>query len=56
MARAPKHLVKYLHYEVWMLGSMLQKLEAGSFPDRKTSNAMIESFCIHARNLNEFFM
>ena len=39
-----------------MLGATLEKLKTGGLPDRKTTNALIESFCIHARNLNEFFL
>jgi hypothetical protein len=56
MAPTPEQLVKHLFYEVWMLGSTLKKLKAEEHPDRKTANALIESFCIHARNLNEFFL
>jgi hypothetical protein len=56
MPPTPEQLMKHLFYEVWMLGSTLKKLKAGDFPDRKTANALIESFCIHARNLNEFFL
>ena len=56
MAPSPEQLVKHLFYKVWMLGSTLKKLKAAEFPDRKTANALIESFCIHARNLNEFFL
>jgi hypothetical protein len=56
MAPTPEQLVGHLHYEVWMLGATLEKLKTGGLPDRKTANALIESFCIHARNLNEFFL
>jgi len=56
MAPTPEQLVKHLFYEVWMLGSTLKKLNSRDFPDIKTANALIESFCIHARNLNEFFL
>jgi hypothetical protein len=48
--------VKHLSYEVRMLGEMRSKLQAGEFNDQWTANALIEAFCIHARNLNEFFV
>jgi hypothetical protein len=34
-----------------MLG---EKMKAGEYADQATFNALIESFCTHARNLNEF--
>lgn len=47
--------VKHLRYEVQMLGETFRRLEAPEFVDQTTINSLIESFCIHARNLNEFF-
>jgi hypothetical protein len=48
--------VKHLRYEVQMLGEMRRKLQAREFNDHWTANALIEAFCVHARNLNEFFL
>ena len=48
--------VKHLRYEVQMLGETRRKLLAKEFDDQLAANALIESFCIHARNLNEFFL
>jgi hypothetical protein len=48
--------VKYLCYEIEMLGLSKARLEAGEIKDRVVINALIESFCTHARNLNEFFL
>lgn len=45
---------RYLHYEVWMLRSTYDLL-IQSRSDIVINNALIESFCIHARNLIEFF-
>jgi hypothetical protein len=56
MAPTPQQLVECLFYEVWMLGSTRDKLNRRDFKDQKTANALIDSFCIHARNLNEFFL
>ena len=56
MAPTPEQLVEHLFYEVWMLGSTLNKLKLRDFKDQKTANALIDSFCVRARNLNEFFL
>ena len=48
--------VKHLLYEVRMLAETRRKLLAKEFDDNWGSNALIESFCVHARNLNEFFL
>jgi hypothetical protein len=39
-----------------MLGETRKKLLAREFDDQWCLNALIESFCIHARNLNEFLL
>lgn len=49
-------LVKHLRYEVQMLGDTWAKISARDFDGQTAQNALIESFCIHARNLNEFFV
>lgn len=46
-------LVKHFHYEVVMMRAT-HVLLAGA-PDQLTYNAFHEAFCIHARNLIEFF-
>ena len=48
--------VKHLRYEVLMLDQTRRKLKAQDFPDQYMANALIEAFCVHARNLNEFFL
>lgn len=47
-------LGEHLPYELWMLRRTKEKL---AFPsaDEVTCNALIESFCLHARQLLEFF-
>jgi len=39
-----------------MLGELRNIMRSGEDGDQPTKNAMIEAFCIHARNLNEFFL
>jgi hypothetical protein len=48
--------VKHVKYEVQMLGETRRKLQDRDFNDKWTANALIEAFCVHARNLNEFFV
>ena len=45
---------RHVLYEVWMLVETYNRLEAG-VADRVVGNALIESFCIHARALVDFF-
>jgi hypothetical protein len=47
--------LRYLFYEFWMLAETHKRLLAG-IGDAVFQNALIESFCTHARNLNEFFL
>jgi hypothetical protein len=42
----------HLNYEIWMLEETYQKLPNA---DQVINNALIEAFCLHARNLIEFF-
>jgi hypothetical protein len=44
----------HLNYEVWMLGETYTRLLV-QVPDKVIANALVESFCIHARILIEFF-
>ena len=48
--------VKQLVYEVQMLGYTRRKLQTREFDGQWTANTLIKSFCLHARNLNEFFL
>jgi hypothetical protein len=50
-----KEQLRYMFYEFWMLAETHKRLLAGS-GDAVLENALIESFCTHARNLNEFFL
>jgi hypothetical protein len=50
-----KERLQYLFYEFWMLAETHKRLLAG-IGDTVLQNAAIESFCTHARNLNEFFL
>ncbi|MFO1151410.1 MAG: hypothetical protein U1E62_23800 [Alsobacter sp.] len=45
---------EHLHYEIWMLRETYAYMLVGSFGD-VMNNALIESYCTHARNLIEFF-
>ncbi len=57
--RSDKDLLKFidehLGYELWMLARTTQILKAESAVDRETNNAVLQSLCLHARNLLEFF-
>jgi hypothetical protein len=56
VAASLKEIVEYhLHYEVAMLFATYNKLADG-VEDGKIANALIESFCIHARALNDFLL
>lgn len=44
----------HLPYEIWMLQETHQRLK-GAVSDQVVTNALIESFCIHARQLLDFF-
>jgi hypothetical protein len=50
-----KEQLRYMFYEFWMLAETHKRLLAGK-GDAVLENALIESFCTHARNLNEFFL
>ena len=52
---AKKEQLRYLFYEFWMLAQTHKRLLAG-IGDTVIQNALIEAFCTHARNLNEFFL
>jgi hypothetical protein len=46
---------KHLPYEIDMLRQTYRKLVEGQVPDEVVGNALIESFCVHARSLLDFF-
>jgi len=46
-----------LHYEVWMLYEAARSIDSDPQPDRVSfNNALVESFCVHLRNLLDFFV
>jgi hypothetical protein len=49
---SPSRREYHLNYEIWMLEETNRKPHV----DEVIKNALIESFCVHARNLFEFFM
>ena len=49
---SPARREYHLNYEIWMLEETNKKRHV----DEVIKNALIESFCVHARNLFEFFM
>jgi hypothetical protein len=52
----PEEIFKeHLHYEIDMLLATFDRLRAPVY-DPVAANALIESFCIHARNLDDFFL
>jgi hypothetical protein len=52
--RKAKTLKKHLPYEIEMLWESMILMQK-RFADRTIRNALIESFCMHGRNLMEFF-
>ena len=46
---------EHLDYEIKMLHETRKALRGEPVPTGIIANALMESFCIHARNLNEFF-
>ena len=47
-------LLRHLKYELVMLNHTFQQLQMKSLPQNEV-NVLIESFCLHARNLIDFF-
>jgi hypothetical protein len=51
-----KYFEEHLWYEIWMLGETYKLLNLLKVPmSEVVGNALIESFCVHARVLIEFF-
>jgi hypothetical protein len=51
-----KYFEEHLWYEIWMLGETYKLLNLSKVPiSEVVGNALIESFCVHARVLIEFF-
>ena len=48
---SPARREYHLNYEIWMVEETYKKRHA----DEVIKNALIESFCVHTRNLFEFF-
>jgi hypothetical protein len=46
---------EHLFYELWMLESVERLLTLGAFGPGPVSNALLESFSVHARALSQFF-
>jgi hypothetical protein len=55
MATPEEIFREHLHYEINMLLATFVQLKATGH-DPVVANALIESFCIHARNLDDFFL
>jgi hypothetical protein len=49
--KSPERREYHLDYEIWMLDETSRR----HYVDEVVNNALIESFCLHARNLFEFF-
>jgi hypothetical protein len=49
-------LKEHVAYEVQMLVDTFARLALGGDKDICTNNALIESFCVHVRNLDHFFL
>lgn len=56
MQREEELVGEHLAYEIIMLHEMRKALRGEPVPPNMIANAMMESFCLHARNLNEFFL
>jgi hypothetical protein len=46
---------RHLRYEIEMLRYAYDRLKVGGFENQGQINSLIETFCIHARNLIDFF-
>jgi hypothetical protein len=56
LSREEEHLGKHLDYEIRMLCETRKALRGEPISKQVIAFALMESFCIHARNLNEFFL
>jgi hypothetical protein len=56
LSREEELLGEHLGYEIKMLHEMRKALRGEPISKRMIANAVMESFCLHARNLNEFFL
>lgn len=55
-SREEELIGEHLDYEIKMLHETRKALRGEPVPTGIIANALMESFCIHARNLNEFFL
>jgi hypothetical protein len=51
----PENAIGHVLYEILLLLEAIRRQQKCAFPDAFYRNATIESFAVHARNLNEFF-
>ena len=56
LTRQEELLGEHLLYEIQMLHETRKALNGERVSDQIITNALMESFCVHARNLNEFFV
>ncbi|HET9935944.1 MAG TPA: hypothetical protein VFQ29_05750 [Methyloceanibacter sp.] len=56
LTRQEELLGEHLLYEIQMLHETRKALNGERVSDQIITNALMESFCGHARNLNEFFV
>ena len=56
MQRQEELIGEHLDYEIKMLHEMRKFLRGEPVSADMIANAVMESFCLHARNLNEFFL
>src|SRR5262245_15039237 len=55
LSRDEELIGEHLDYEIKMLHETRKALRGETVSANVIANALMESFCIHARNLNEFF-
>jgi hypothetical protein len=56
LSREEELIGKHLRYEIIMLHETLKALRGQPVSDNVITNALTESFCLHARNLDEVFL
>ena len=56
LSREEELIGEHLSYEIKMLHETRKALRGEPVSSQVIANALMESFCLHARNLNEFFL
>lgn len=46
---------EHLHYEIWIFQGLAREMERGTAQDIVIKNAILESYAVHVRGLNQFF-